>query len=520
MDEERPRGPGARALASGAALLIAARLSTAALALFQVVLLASRFGTSATTDAYFVGSAVALMFVGPIETALSLAFPPVFVHAVEAEGHAAAWRIAAGLFRTGGLASGAVSLALMVLSPWLARVLLPGLEEAAVAEAAQVIRIMAPLVFFTYASAFLASLEFIEGRSVRPAAGLVLSVAAGPLALLLFGERLGVASLAWGASAGAVVRCLLLVRVARMRHLLGPGLGVRDPVMRRIGGMMASRLLTSGLMEVNLLVDRMFASLLGPGLISALAYASRAVMTVVKVFMMPLGQMMLPAFSRLAAREQYERMRGLVEKLVIAVAFLLVPLVAFTVAFRRELLSMAFGRGAFDAAAVDATAVALFYYALGIIPFLVAPLLAGVFFSLQDSATPLRIALVSLVANAVLDALLVLGMGHGGIALSSSLVGLVRAFLFWVLLGRRVGELRARPVLGSLLVSGAAAVAAFWSARPIMSLVGPGWSDPVWLMPACGLIGGAGYLVLQNLFNRPAVRLIPAVLGRFGAARS
>ena len=521
MDDERARrGPGARALISGTALLFVARLSTAALALAQVVLLASRFGASATTDAYFAGTAVALLFVGPIETALNLAFPPVFVHAVEAEGQAAAWRIAAGLFRVGLLASGAVTVALAVLSPWIAVLLVPGLDAAAVSQVAQILRIAAPLVILAFVGSFLASLEFIEGRSLRPAAGLVASAAGGPLALLAFGDRYGVASLAWGAVAGGVVRCCVLVRPLALRHLVGPGLAMRDPVLRRIGAMMASRLLTSGLMEMNLLVDRMFASLLGPGLISALAYANRAIMTVVKLFMAPLGQMMLPALSRLAARGSYDRMRGMVEKLVIAVAFLLVPLVAFTVGFRTELLTLAFGRGAFNASSVDATAVALFYYSLGIIPFLVAPLLAGVFFSLQDSTTPLRIAVVSVVANAALDALLIVGLGHGGIALSTSLVGVVRACLLWIYLGRRIGHLQARPVLGSLLVSGAAAVAAFWSARLIVSLAGPGGSEPLWRLATCGLLGGASYLVLQQLFNRPAVRLIPAVLGRFGGARS
>jgi hypothetical protein len=197
-------------------------------------------------------------------------------------------------------------------------------------------------------------------------------------------------------------------------------------------------LLTSGFVELNLVVDRVFASLLGPGFISALAYASRAVMTVVRVFMIPLGRMLLPTLTRLAARERYERMRGLLEKLVIGLAFLMVPLVAFMVAFRTELLGILFQRGAFDGAAVDATAEALAFYALGIIPFLMTPLLSGAFFALQDSATPLRIGAVCVVANAGLDALLMLGLGHGGIALATSLVAAIRFFLIY--LRRRVGS--------------------------------------------------------------------------------
>jgi putative peptidoglycan lipid II flippase len=213
-------------------------------------------------------------------------------------------------------------------------------------------------------------------------------------------------------------------------------------------------------------------------------------------------------------------MRVLVEKMVIAVAFLLVPLVAFIVALRTELLGVLFGRGAFDAAAVDATAVALLYYALGIIPFLVTPLLSAVFFSLQDSATPLKIGMVCVAANAGLDAILMLGLGHGGIALATSLVAAVRAFLLWVYLRPRLGELRSRSVLGSLLVSSGAAVVAFWGARLLVSPAGPRLSETLWRLAAYGVAAGAGYLLLQGVFNRPVVRLIPAVLDRLHARRS
>jgi putative peptidoglycan lipid II flippase len=520
MDDVPVRGPGARALVSGTALLFAARLLTAALGLMQAVLLASIFGTSATTDAYFVASAVALLFTAPIETSLNLAFQPVFVHAVEGDGQPAAWRIGAGVFRIGLLATGLLSLGLVALSPWISALVAPGFDAAAVAQAAQIIRITAPAIVFIYAAAFFSCLEFIEGRSFLPSVGMILSAAGGPLALIWLADRYGVVSLAWGTLGSAMLRCLLMMRPSYLRHLLGPAVRLRDPMMRRMASMMVSRLATTLLLELNLLVDRLFASLLGPGFISALAYASRAVMTVVRLFIIPMGRMLLPWLSRLAAREQYDRMRGLVEKLVIATAFVLVPLVAFIVAFRGELLGIVFGRGAFDRAAVDATSVALLYYALGVIPFLVVPMLSAVFFALQDSATPLRIGMVCVVANAGLDAILILVLGHGGIALATSLVAAVRAGLLWIYLRRRIGALQSRSVLGSLVVSAATAMVAFWGARLLVSLAGPEWSEPVWRLVAYAVVGGVGYLVLQQLFNRPVARLIPAVVGRLAAARS
>jgi len=289
---------------------------------------------------------------------------------------------------------------------------------------------------------------------------------------------------------------------------------IRDPAVRQLGKMITARILTSWFLQLNFMVDRAFASLLGPGAISALDYASRAVMTVVRLFMMPMGRVLLPVLSRLAAKSRYRRIRGTLEKLVIMIAFLLVPMVAFMGVFRRELLGFVFQRGAFDATAVEATADALLFYSLGIVPFLVTPLLTGAFFALRDSAVPLKVGLVCVFANALLDAVLVVALGHGGIALATSLVGAIRALLLWSFLRRHIGALRSRAVLGSLVVSASAAAAAFWTAQTLVSLWGADGLRPLWRLAGYAVIGGAGYLLLQGIFNRPVVRLIPQILRR------
>ena len=505
----------ARNLISGTALLFGARLVAMALGLVQMILLATKFGASSGTDAYFVASSLCFVLIGPIEGALSVAFVPLFVHTAEAEGDDAAWRVAAGLFRIGLFGAAGLAVLLFGFAPWLSGLLAPGFDATGSAQATQYIRIMSPVIVFVYAAAFVSSMEFIAGRYLLPASGMVVYALAGPLALYGFADRWGVTALASGILAGGVLRGVLLsTRLAVTRRLLGPGVPLHDPAIRQLGTMVASRLATSWFLELNLLVDRVFASLLGPGFISALAYASRAVMTTVRLFMMPMSRSLLPSVSRLAAKKQYEPMRGLLEKLVIAVAFVLVPIAAFMIGARTQLLGVVFHRGAFDQAAVDATAEALLFYALGIIPFLVTPLLTATFFALKDSATPLRIGAVCVIANAALDAILVSGLGHGGIALATSAVAAIRSILLWHYLRRRAGRLGSRVILRSLLVSVAAAGAAFWCARLLVSLPGAELSETLWFLAAYAAVGGGCYVFLQGLFNRPVTRMVPMLLRR------
>lgn len=522
MDESpETRAPGAGRLLSGAVLLLVARLATMALGLLQAILLATKFGTSAGTDAFFAAQAACLLFIGPIETVLNLAFVPVFVHEAEESGEEAAWRMAATLCRIGLYGALAVTLVLALGAPWIAALLVPGLEGGAAAQVAAMIHILAPMILITFAASFLSTMDFIAGRYALPAVGMILHSMAGPLSLVLFAGRLGVPALAWGLLAGALARLLLQsTRLQSVRRLLAPGVPFRDPRLRRIGGMVSARVLTTWCLQLNLMVDRVFASFLGPGYISSLAYAHRAVMTIVRLFVLPVGRVMVPALSRRAARGEVDRIRGSLEKLAMVLAFVLLPLVAFLVVFRFDLLGVLFQRGAFDADAVAATAEALLFYSLGIVPFLLTPLLNGTFFSLKNSATPLKVGLVAVVANTVLDALLIGWMGQGGIALATSLVAAIRSFLLWHLVQRQIGALRSRPVLLSLLVSVLAAASAFGGAHLLGPRFGSLSGGPFWQLVLFGLLGSAAYLLVQALLNRPVVQLFRQLLRRRLQARA
>jgi len=515
MSETRPPAPGVRRHLSGAAILFVARIAAMAFGLLQAVLLASKFGTSASADAFFVAYAVCFLFVAPTEGGLMIAFVPAFVHTTEAEGEESAWRVAAGLCRIGLIGATSVALLLAVSSPWLAPLLAPGFDEATVTLVALFIRVLSPIVVLVFVAAFLATMDYVSGHYSLPALAMTAHAMAGPASLLLFADRFGIIALAWGLVAGALVRCVILgLGSPQSTRLLGPAVPLRHPALRQIGRTIAARVVTTWFIELNMTVDRMFASFLGPGYVSCLAYASRAVMAIVNAVVMPMGRALMPPLSRLAARRQHERLRSLLENGVIAVGFVVVPMVVFVASFRVEILTVLFRRGAFDAASVEATAYALLFYSLGIIPFLMTPALNGTFFALGESGVPLRIGMVCVLANVVLDAVLILGLGHGGIALATSLVGAIRASLLWIYLQRQVGALRSRPVVGSLLASAAAAAFALWTALLLVSLGGPEWSHPYRRLAACAVAGGTGYVLLQWVLNPQVVRLTSSILRR------
>ena len=96
------------------------------------------------------------------------------------------------------------------------------------------------------------------------------------------------------------------------------------------------------------------------------------------------------------------------------------PLVLGVLCFRKELVSIAFARGAFDAAAVEATASLLGCYCLGLLFMSFRETLTKVFYSLQDMKTPARNATIGILINVALNLTLPFVIGVEGLALGTS----------------------------------------------------------------------------------------------------
>jgi len=506
---------GFRRLLKGAAILSAARLLSTAFGISVLILIATAFDASSSTDAYFVAHSISFLFTGALESCLSLAFVPAFIHLREKEGEDAAWRLAMGLVRSVLLALCFCVLAIVFVAPFLARHLAPGFDDTTVHTAVRLIRIMAPIMPVVFLGVFLSTMEFIGGRFLLPAVAMVLQALAGPLALLLFAESFGVDALAGGIVVGVFARCVVLMVGFRQKsRFYGPAARLRDPAMLQLGRTMAARLLTTWFVELNLIVDRFFASTLGPGYVSYLAFASRAVTALVRLVMMPLGRVLMPALSQLAVQGQHERMRKLLTRIVGLVGFLVIPLTIYLAGFRHDVLQFFLQRGSFAADSVNLTAYALLFYSLGIVPFLLTPLLNGSFFAMQKTAVPLKIGAIAVGANVICDVVLMRFLGHGGIALATSIVGALRAVLLWDALRRRIGVLDSVSIMRSFTMSIISSCVALWFVNLINRLV-PSLELPGGLFAELTLYAVEGlviYLGLQAILNRPALRQVTLLL--------
>jgi putative peptidoglycan lipid II flippase len=491
--------------------------------LVRDLVVARAFGASMAADAFFVAFRIPNLLRELLaEGTMSAAFIPVFTEKLAGGDRKAAWEMASRVF-TLLLTVLVATVCLGVLAaPWIVRVIAPGFADHPDQEALTVLltRIMFPYLLFIGLSALAMGILNAHRAFALPALSpfcfnLVLISAALWLAPALEIPALG---LAIGVLVGGIVQLGLQVPGLVAKGMV-PRLtwAPKDPDVRRVGKLMLPVVFGLSVTQVNLLVNTLLASFLAEGSVSYLYYGMRLIHFPLGVFGIALATAILPSLSAQAARGDHEGLtRGVLDALGL-ILFITVPAMVGLIALRVPIVGTLFERGAFDARATAGVATALLAYATGLWAFAAVRIVAATFYAMKDTATPVRVAAAAMVANIVLNLLLMGPLQHGGLALATALAAMLNVSLLLVALRRRLAGLRLAPLVpaaGRTLLAAAAMGAVCWwvAGRPVWTGGGlPG--KVVWL---AATVGGSAmlYVGLHRLLGGPETALLARALLR------
>jgi len=151
------------------------------------------------------------------------------------------------------------------------------------------------------------------------------------------------------------------------------------------------------------------------------------------------------------------------------ILFLTIPAMVALIVLRVPIISVLFQRGAFDVMKTIYTSEALLFYAVGLWAFSLVRVIVPAFYSLQDTKTPVKIAVVALLVNMVMGVILMFPLKHGGLALATSIASAVNVIVLYVMLQRRIGRFLekeffvsvSRIILSSLIMAGAIGIVGY-----------------------------------------------------------
>lgn len=412
------------------------------LRLLVMVLIAQKFGANLVTDAYMVAKSIPLLFLMVGESFLLSSFLPVFVDYREKFGEKEAWRIADAVFNFWTI--GLVTLATLVaiFAHEIIVLIAPSLPAETQLLATWLLRLMAPIIVIAGSLSVPACLFYCYRHFTLPALTSLFFPCGMIISIFALGQKIGIVAVPVGGITGLSVQLITLGSfLAWKKRWLKFSLDFQLPGLKEIFRIATPRFITLAFGRINIIIDRIFASGLGAGYISALSYADKIVQIPVILFVSSLAKSLVPTLSKINANGNLDEMRKLIADILRLVVFVMAPVSVVFVLFGHQVVELLLQRGAFDANASRLTTIALIFYAIGIIAFSLNALLSSFFYALKNSIIPMKVGLLCCGLNLFLDAVLVRYLSHGGLALATSVVSTVSTILLLRLLAKQIGHL-------------------------------------------------------------------------------
>jgi putative peptidoglycan lipid II flippase len=515
-NHSKPRSSERRLLKS-TSVVSAMTLLSRVLGLARDIVFARFFGAGIVMDAFFVAFKIPNIFRRFFaEGAFSQSFVPVFTEYDETRSREEVQALADHVAGTLGLILFGVTAVGVIAAPAMISVFGMGWLWSPVPEDADKFNLAVDMLRLTFPYLFFISMVALAGAILNtyqkfavPAFSPVLL----NLVLISFAAfvapyytRPGLALAAGVFAAGAIQLLFMLPFLSRIKVVPVPRWGPRHPGVKRIMRLMAPAIFGSSVAQINILFDTLIASFLVTGSISWLYYSDRLMEFPLGVFGIALATVILPNLSRQHAAESAEEFSATIDWALRLAMLIALPASVGLLILAGPLLTTIFFGGQFSATDVDMAIPSLVAYSAGLTGFILVKILAPGYFARQDTRTPVRIGIIALLANMILNVVIVVpwlragwAAPHAGLAAATA----ISAFLNAGLLAQGLhkgGIWRPNPGWSRFLVQiivacGVMSILLYQFVEPL-----PGWLEAsvwtrcLWLTMAVG--GGAGIYAL------------------------
>ena len=445
-----------RAVAKSASVIGLATLCSRILGFIRDIVIARLFGVYVYAQAFVIAFKIPNLFRDLVgEGATNAAFVPVFSEYTLRHSKEEFWELANVVLNLLLVILTSIVLLGVIFSPVIVRLIAPGFiaDPYKLAATIKLNRIIFPYILLISLAAYsMGILNSLKHFSVPAFAPCLLNISIIVFAIL-FGE--GIKGLALGVLVGGVLQLAIQAPVLYKKGFR-PKLfrKFRHPAAKTIGVLMLPRLLSSCIYQLNNFVDSIFGSLaviVGEGGVAVLYFSARLMQFPLGIFSNALSQAILPTMSIQALDNQGEKLKQTLSWGLRANFFVLLPASMALMVLAYPIVSTLFQGGRFDAHSAKVTAGALFFYSIGLFAYGAKRILQSCFFALKDTVTPTKIASLALILNIILNTILMFPLKIAGLALATSISGIVTFFILFALLKKRLGDFGVKDILVSSL---------------------------------------------------------------------
>lgn len=438
MDEIRndPKARIQSKAANAVMIIMVMTMLTKVLGFVREMAIASRFGAGMESDAYKIALMVPAILYASIESILVTTFIPVFLGTEKDKRQSLMNNLITGVVLVGT----ALMILGMIFAPTIIALTAPGFPKQASDMAISLIRVMFPIVIFMGLSSLSAAYLQAHHHFLAPAVMAIPNNLLTIATLFLLGFT-GVYGLAVATVIGVLLQVVLQVPyMKKYGFSYKLEFNLKDPGLRRIGQLAVPVLLGTMVSQVNSLVDKILASTLLSGNLSALDYANKINGMVLAIFATSVVVVSYPMLSRLSAEGKFREFSQFFRKSLQQVFFITFPMMIGLMLLNLPVIRLLFERGAFTREDSHLTAVALLFYSIGIPAAGLREVLNKAFYSLQDTRTPMVNGVVAVLINIVLNLILIRYLAIAGVALATALSAIISTMMLFMHLRNKMGN--------------------------------------------------------------------------------
>ena len=433
--------------------------------------IAMQFGATAAADAFFVAFRIPNVQRKILsEGAVTAAFIPVFTEIRNVNGEEDAWKMTANLFNILLAVLITSSLAIIIFSPFIVTIFAPGFISTPEKFdlTVQLTKWMAPYLLFIGLAVFCMGILNTFNIFALPAIGPAVLNICMIVSALYFSPHLEepIIGLAIGVLVGGFLQFIIQVpAIYKCGFKIILSVNWKSKEFIKIIKLMVPAIFGLAVYELNMLVDTLLASLLAEGSISYLYYGNRLVQLPLGVFGVALGVAILPMLSNQVAKKDYSEMVKTISFGIRLILFITIPATLGLILLKFPIINTLWERGEFNRLTTEGTATALLYYSVGLCAFCGLKIIVPAFYALQDTKTPAKIGVYSMLLNIILNLILMGPLQHGGLALATSIAAIFNLTILIYLLRKRLGLMGGKIILLStlklLFISGVMGIAVY-----------------------------------------------------------
>lgn len=431
-----------RELAYSAAMISIMTLISKALGFLREVMIANRFGSGMETDTYFVAMTASVIIVGTIGAALNTTLIPIFSEIGEKYGRNGKLKYLNNVINIVVVMTLIIVILGYIFSPMVIKILAKGFQGEQFDLAVTLNRIGLPIAillgFSHVFSGFLHSSQIFGPPAISgfPYNFVFL------IYLFFFVKDGNIIALMVVSVIAAFAQFLILVpSVRHMGYRYGFEINLRDKYLRKAMMLILPVLIGSAVQQINVIIDKTLASGLVEGSISALSYASKINEMVIAVFIMAITTVVFPMLSKAFTQDDTHKVKEILGQGINIILIITVPATIGLILLAEPMVYLFFQRNAFDEVATYMTSQALIYYSIGLVGSSLRLMLNKVYYSFQDTKTPMVNGVIAVGINLLLNLLLIKSMGHRGLALATSISATVTTIMLFLSLRKKIGPI-------------------------------------------------------------------------------